>query len=344
MEKTNSKSVISVALLCLTAAIAGIAGCDIQFSSSFRPQVESKRTEQLSAPLAGGSMVEIETSRGSITITGADVQACSITATIKAWAENDEEAKELAEKTKIELKGSDKKLAIITVRPKLENNQSIGVDFDLIVPRKTHIQCASSRGSIKVTNIQGDLKGAVSRGSITAEAIQGSAELTTSRGNIACKDISNGDIKLRTSRGHINLDNASAGSLLLASSRGHIDVCKTSATTARISSSRGHITCKDITFAELTGEISRGNFKIDYSQSSPPEIAANITTSRGNINLVPPPAFAGQINLDVSRGSINTNLPIKVKGEISKEKITGTVGQGNGKLSLKTSRGSITIK
>ncbi len=338
---TNSKSVISVVLLCLAAAVGG---CDIQMSYSSWPRAESERTEQLSAHLADGSVVEIETSRGSITINGADVQACSITAIIKAWAENDEEAKELAEQTKIELKSSDKKLAIITVRPKLENNQSIGVDFDLIVPKETHIQCASSRGSIKVTNIQGDLESTVSRGSITVEAIQGSAELTTSRGNITCKDISNGDIKLQTSRGHINLGNASADSLSLVSSRGHIDVCKTSAATAHISSSRGHITCKDITFAKLAGEISRGNFSIDYSQSSPPEIAADITTSRGNIDFVTPPAFAGPVDLSVSRGSINTKLAIKVEGEISKDQITGTVGQGNGRLNLRTSRGSISIK
>jgi hypothetical protein len=69
-----------------------LAGCDIQIGSSSWPRVESQRTEQLSASLEAGSTLEIETSRGSITITGADVADCSITATIKAWADSKERA------------------------------------------------------------------------------------------------------------------------------------------------------------------------------------------------------------------------------------------------------------
>ena len=81
-------------LLCL---LASLAGCDIQIGGSSWPRVESQRTEQLSAGLEADSTLEIETSRGSISITGADVADCSITATIKAWADSKEEAEQLAQ-------------------------------------------------------------------------------------------------------------------------------------------------------------------------------------------------------------------------------------------------------
>jgi len=45
-----------------------------------------------------------------------------------------------------------------------------------------------------------------------------------------------------------------------------------------------------------------------------------------------------------SYGSIQTALPIVVKGKISSKQIEGRIGEGNGKLSLKTSYGSIRIR
>ena len=77
---------------------------------------------------------------------------------------------------------------------------------------------------------------------------------------------------------------------------------------------------------------------------TPADINANVTTSYGIINFVTPPKFSGQVDLATSYGSIKTDLPITVTGELGKQRIKGTVGQGNGKLNLKTSFGSIRIK
>jgi len=43
-------------------------------------------------------------------------------------------------------------------------------------------------------------------------------------------------------------------------------------------------------------------------------------------------------------GSIKTDLPITITGEVSKKKLSGTIGEGKGKLHLRTSSGSIKIR
>lgn len=111
-----------------------------------------------------------------------------------------------------------------------------------------------------------------------------------------------------------------------------------------LDTSYGSITCRNITSPELTAKSSFGAIDIVCSASTPSEIIANASTSYGSINFGAPVGFSGQVDLATSFGSIKTNLPVTVKGPLSKERIRGTVGSGKGKLALKTSFGSITIK
>jgi DUF4097 and DUF4098 domain-containing protein YvlB len=305
---------------------------------------EYEREVQVSAPLAAGSIFAAQTSRGSLTITGADVADCNVTAKITARAVSEEEAKRLAEETKITLEPSGNKLICKIERPVLINNQSVGVSLTATVPRQTTIECRSSRGSIDLSNIEGDVKGRTSRGSITVEHVSGSVDLNTSRGAITCKDISGANLELVTSRGNVRLTNASADSLKLRSSRGSIDALESSASVANISTSRGHISCREIKFGEVTAGSSRGNIHIGYSASGPSDVTAKMVATRGSICVKTPPGFAGQVDLSATRGSIKTEVPITIKGDFSKQRVKGTIGEGKGKLRLQTSRGSIRIR
>jgi DUF4097 and DUF4098 domain-containing protein YvlB len=225
-------------------------------------------------------------------------------------------------------------------------------------------QLDTSYGSVTCKNISGDnIKVKSSSGAITAENIRGYADMDTSYGSITCSDISGGDLKLRTSSGKIKLSKTSCGDfnihtsygsiraeeltgkvLKLHSGSGGIDVTQASADSADISTSYGRITCRQLTTADLTAKSGSGNINIACSDSTSPEINANVVTSYGSVDFEAPPDFAGSVDMATSYGSISTDLPITISGEISKKKLAGTIGQGNGKLNLKTSSGSIKIR
>jgi len=50
------------------------------------------------------------------------------------------------------------------------------------------------------------------------------------------------------------------------------------------------------------------------------------------------------VDASTHNGSINTDLPITVTGKVSKSKLTGTIGNGDGKLYLETHNGSIRLR
>ena len=375
-----------------------VTGCDIQIGDWGRAKYE--RTVQQQAPLAPGSTVVAQTSSGSITITGADVTDCSVAAQIRVQAPTEEEAREIAEQVKIKLEPVGQTLTVKAEKPPRKRRRSISISYDITVPKQTNVECGSSYGAIKLSGIDGDVKGKTSSGSISAEDIQGSAQLDTSYGPVTCRNItgdniqlksssgsiraenivgsvnlntsygsitcdgiSGGDIKLKTgsgkikvskasggdcdahtSYGSINVDEIKSGLLKLHSSSGGIYVTEASADTADISTSYGRINCRQLTTTDLTAKSGSGNIDIICSDSTPAEITANVTTSYGSIDFTTPPEFTGRVELATSYGSIRTDLPITISGEISKKKLKGTIGQGNGKLYLKTSSGSVKIR
>ena len=88
---------------------------------------------------------------------------------------------------------------------------------------------------------------------------------------------------------------------------------------------------------------SDGSIHIDYAPDAPKAPNVTATTSSGGITFAAPPGLSAVIEASTGDGSIHTNLPITVEGKVGKS-LTGTIGGGEGKVHLRTSDGSITIR
>jgi DUF4097 and DUF4098 domain-containing protein YvlB len=282
MRGWNFTKITLGCFLCLSAVITG---CCIQSGCWGRAKYE--RTERLSTPMEAAGILDVETNYGSITVSGGDVKECSVTAEICARAPSEKEAQELAEQVKIEIETFGRTVKIWAKKPRLKNNRSISVDFDITVPKETSVECESSYGSIKIADIKGDIKADTSYGSVNTDNTNGSMELNTSYGGIHCEAITSDEIRVRSSYGDID---------------------------------------------------------IVSSALCPAELTAKARTSYGNIDFVVPAGFGGEVEMSTSYGSIKTELAITIKGELSKKRITGTIGEGDGRLELETSYGSIKIR
>ncbi|MGA2070560.1 MAG: DUF4097 family beta strand repeat-containing protein [Sedimentisphaerales bacterium] len=274
---------LPVALLaCCLVLTAFICGCCVCWGSQ-----HFERIETLSASMAGLEQIKIDTSFGEVKITGTDTTQCSATAKINGRAPTLEEAKQLAEQTKITLVTEGKVLVFKIEKPNLGCNRSVGVSFDVTVPTRTGIKCETSFGEVAMKNITGDIDAKTSFGKICTENITGKIRLDTSFGEVDCESITTDDFLAKSSYGKMD---------------------------------------------------------IDFSNACPADLRARIETSFGEVDVALPHNFAGDIAVETSFGSIKTELPITVKGDFGKTHIKGTIGQGSGKIDLKTSFGSIKIK
>ncbi len=200
MENGLLKKVSLGSLLCLLIVAAGC--CFNIGSCAMRAKYE--RTVQLSAPLSPGSSFAAKTHNGYITITGADVTDCNLTATIIGRAITEEDAKEVAEQTKIKLEPWGNKLNAKIDKPTYMINRSVSVNLEITVPNQTDLELTTHNGRIEITNITGRLNGTTHNGKVTAEQVSGTTELHTHNGSVICREIS-GDTQLKTHNGSLKV-------------------------------------------------------------------------------------------------------------------------------------------
>lgn len=189
-----------VSLGCLLCLVMLMNGCI--YIGSWSMQAKYERTVQLSASLSPGSAFEAQTHNGSITINGADVAECNMTATIVARAATDEEARELAEKVKVTLVPSGNRLITKIDKPTHLINKSVSVSLDVEVPNQTDLELVTHNGSVKISDIKGRLDAATHNGKVTCERISGTTAFKTHNGSITCGEIS-GSTQLKSHNGSI---------------------------------------------------------------------------------------------------------------------------------------------
>lgn len=300
MKNGFLKKISQSCLLCLLIVTAGcciqIGGCPLQ--------AKYERTVQLSAPLQPSSTFAAETHNGSITIEGADITDCNLTATITAQALTEEDAKKLAEETEIKLEPSGNKLTAKIEKPAYMVNRSVSVSLDVKVPIQTSLELTTHNGDVRIANITGDIKGTTHNGTVRVTNVTGQVTATTHNGEVAAEQIC----------GSTNL-----------------------------TTHNGSVTCKEIS-GDIKLGTHNGTINVVYSKAAPPVCNISIATHNGDIDLTAPTNFSATVEASTHNGSTKTEIPITVVGEINRRKFTGTIGTGEGKLYLETHNGSIKIR
>jgi DUF4097 and DUF4098 domain-containing protein YvlB len=166
--------------------MAVVGGCVINFGGCCGGWTEEKyeRVVQLSEPFSADGSFEAETHNGSIEIAGGDVADCNVTATIVGQAMNTEDARKIAEETKVKLERFGNKLTAKIDRPALANNQSVSVSFNVKLPRRSDLELKTHNGEITIKNTVGKI------------------DATTHNGRVVCSEVS-GDMKLKSHNGRI---------------------------------------------------------------------------------------------------------------------------------------------
>ena len=130
----------------------------------------------------------------------------------------------------------------------------------------------------------------------------------------------------------------------MRSASGHVTLAEARAEVIELHSSSGRTAAEQIDAARLKVESVSGNVSVAFAPSTPSEGIAEMRSGSGSFHVTVPPSFAGQVDLSVGSGSIHTDLPLTVEGSISKKHIQGTIGDGAGSLSIRTTSGSIRVR
>jgi len=249
-----------LSLVCLLGLLIVSASCCINVCG-WVMQAKYERTVQLSAPLESDSTFAAQTHNGSITIEGAEVTDCNLTATITARAVTEEDAKKVAEETKVTLEPLGDKLTAKIEKPSYMRNCSVSVSFNVTVPNQTNLELSTHNGAVKIANITGGVQATTHNGGITATQVVGTTKLRTHNGSITCKDISD-DTQLRTHNGSIKAYYSKAAQpacdVSIVTHNGGISLTAPPKFSAAVNVSTHNGSIKTDIPITVTGKVSRG--------------------------------------------------------------------------------------
>jgi len=259
----------------------------------------------LNVPFPEGARLVLQNTNGSIKVNGWEKNDCRVTANIEVGLQDNQKAEELLEKVSIQPKLSYRKIAVgITTPEKAQQEIAPKVDFQIMVPKTADLELNTNTGNITVAEVTGEIECKTSEGVILARKINGNVRLRNNYGKILIK----------TS----NFDNAV------------------------IRGNTADVSCEDIS-GNINIRVSTGQVKVQYAKTAPQICNVAITTTDGDIDFTGPVNFSANVQARTIKGEIQTDLPLKIQGKRRKT-ASGTLGSGEGKLSIRSTVGSIRIR
>jgi DUF4097 and DUF4098 domain-containing protein YvlB len=130
--------------------------------------------------IAAPSTLDVETSNGSIAVTGSSRSDVMIEAKVVTQGDTMDEAKSLAKDVHILTDGGH----VRADGPNTSGHRGWSVSFRIQAPTRQNITASSSNGSVSLTTLSGTLRGDTSNGSVHATDLSGDVRLTTSNGSM----------------------------------------------------------------------------------------------------------------------------------------------------------------
>ena len=158
-----------------------LAGCHFH-GGMFKATVS--RSEDLSAPLAGITALDVTTEVGQIRLEPAETAEARILADIRVRAGSEEKAQELADKVRVTVEPAGETLVIKALKPKGFGHNELSVDLTITAPASLALDCTTNVGDIRFAGFTRRIAARTDVGSIDCAGLRDDAKLQTNVGDI----------------------------------------------------------------------------------------------------------------------------------------------------------------
>lgn len=262
-----------------------------------------------------GGTLKLSSDEGSIRINSWHEDKVRVIAIKRADVRNRSSAEEILEEIEVRIFKSGKDITVTGRTPWRRRRRSSSLSFEVTVPFRYNINLETDGGSIRIADLEGNVKANTEGGSIKVGQIEnGNVDISTAGGSIKIDGIKNGNGNAKTAGGSIKVGDVS-GNLSVETSGGSIRF--------------GKITGK------AYGRTSGGSIKVEESGED-----LNISTSGGSISVN---HAKGPIRVSTSGGSISIG---DTDGDVYAKTAGGSIHIGNagGEVEAETAGGSISVE
>jgi lia operon protein LiaG len=194
-------------------------------------------------------------------------------------------------------------------------------------------------GKVFVSNVDGVIVVQAASADVSAERTRGTLKLDTGSGEIDLRDAS-GDVKLESGSGDITATNVHGDVIKIETGSGNITLTGAEATHLGLETGSGDITVTGAKGNQMAFETGSGSVDVGLTAAF---TNLAIETGSGDVTLRVPPTIGAEVDLDTGSGEFDLGgLTIQVR-RLEEDHITGTIGDGRGRLSIETGSGNVRL-
>jgi hypothetical protein len=229
----------------------------------------------------------------------------------------------------------------ITGRSRGRGGLEAYADLRVSVPTGKRVALHLGVGKAFVTNVDGVILVQAASADVSADRTRGTLKLETGSGTIDVRDAS-GEVSLESGSGEVTATGLRGGTerVRIGTGSGSIMVTGADAAELHVETGSGDITVTGAKATELSFETGSGNVDVALTATFN---ALSIQTGSGNVTLRVPPNIGAEVDLDTGSGEFDLGgITIQVR-RLEEDHITGTVGDGKGRLSIETGSGNVRL-
>jgi lia operon protein LiaG len=213
-------------------------------------------------------------------------------------------------------------------------------DLRVTVPKGKTISLNVGVGKAFVSNVEGNIRVSVASADVSADRTRGTLRIATGSGNVDLRTAS-GDVLLETGSGDLTVSAVQGTSLRLETGSGNVTITDGKASTLHVETGSGSIEATGSSGDDVSFETGSGD--VDVSLVSTFR-SLRVETGSGDVTLRVPPTVGAEVDLDTGSGDIDLGgLTLQVR-RIEHDHITGTLGDGKGRLSVETGSGNVRLQ
>jgi len=325
------------------AGQAGRAAAQAAREAERRRRDEARRgpevTEAFSRTVKLGrdGTFSLENVSGDVEVTGGGGSDVRIDATKRARHNDPAEAKAILQDLVISVSERGGNVDVRTEYPRYNNRRNRygygSVDYTVSVPRDASVMLKSISGSVKVTNVNGELRAESVSGGIVTTAARKLRTLKSISGDVQISDSQSDDLTAGTVSGSVIIRNVKTRIVELQSVSGDLRVTDVDADHAEMKTVSGNV--------EYAGRLSKSG-RYEFQSHS------------GNVRLIPMGTPNFSIEATTFSGNVRTDFPLTLQGGAQSvargfqgrrqnQSVRGTVGSGGAMITMQSFSGNIVI-
>jgi DUF4097 and DUF4098 domain-containing protein YvlB len=273
---------------------------------------------------------DLQNVSGDIAVTGGGGDDVRIEAVKRVRHPNESEAKTLLSEITIDVQERSGRVDVRTDYPRRRNNWSGGVDFTVSVPRDASVALRSVSGTVKVTNVNGELR---------AETVSGDIITTSNRRLRMAKTVS----------GDIEISDSEAEELSASSVSGDVIVSRLKASGFDAQSVSADLRLSDVEVDHASMRSVSGD--IEYSGRLMRNGGYQFQSHSGDIRVTPADDRGFAIEASTFSGDVRSDYPLTLQtgpgnsltGPGRNRSVRGSFGDGGATLTLQSFSGDIVV-